>query len=276
MKIEQITSANNPKIKLLLSLQKKSGLRRELGLFVVEGIREVKRCLSCGYIPDSLFICREAGFSDENIFRDAHSVNEKCKIFELDRNLYNTVAYRDDYQGIIAEFKTKEHSLDSLVPAKNALMIIVEGIEKPGNLGAILRTADAAGADGVIVCDPLADLYNPNTIRASLGGVFSCGIAVASTPEVIRWLKKHKIKILTAQLQDSIPYYDTDMTGSTAIVAGSEASGLSQEWRNAADKRIRIPMEGICDSLNVSVSASILVFEAIRQRYNTKKNELRK
>ena len=139
--------------------------------------------------------------------------------------------------------------------------------EKPGNLGAVLRSADAAGADAVILCDPLTDLYNPNLIRASLGGIFSCQVAAAPGEEVIAWLKARRIRILTAQLQDSKWYYDTEMTGPTALVMGTESTGLTDAWRRAADAHIRIPMLGRLDSLNVSVSAAILLFEAVRQRH---------
>ena len=139
-------------------------------------------------------------------------------------------------------------------------------MEKPGNLGAILRTAEAAGVDAVIVCDPLTDLYNPNLIRASIGGVFSVPTAVCTSEECIAFLKPNGIKILTAQLQDSYKYYDYDMTHATAIVMGTESTGLTNQWREAADAHIRIPMLGRLDSLNVSVSAAILMYEAVRQR----------
>ncbi len=143
---------------------------------------------------------------------------------------------------------------------------MLESVEKPGNLGAVLRSADAADADAVIVCDPLTDLYNPNLIRASLGAIFTRQVAAATSEEAIAWLRSHHIQILTAQLQDSSLYYDTDMTGPTAIVMGTESTGLTDIWRKAADARIRIPMLGRLDSLNVSASAAILLFEALRQR----------
>jgi TrmH family RNA methyltransferase len=146
------------------------------------------------------------------------------------------------------------------------LIVVLERVEKPGNLGAILRTAEAAHVDAVIVCDPLTDVYNPNVIRASIGGVFSVPVAVGTSEECIAFLKEHNVSILTAQLQDSYPYYDYDMSGPTAIVMGTESTGLTQQWREAADAHIRIPMLGRLDSLNVSVSAAILIYEAVRQR----------
>ena len=149
---------------------------------------------------------------------------------------------------------------------ENPLIAVLESVEKPGNLGAVLRSADAAGADAVIICDPLTDLYNPNLIRSSIGAVFSRQVATASSEDTIKWLEAHGIRILTAQLQDSEWYYATDMRGGVAIVMGTESTGLSDIWRNAADAHIRIPMLGQLDSLNVSVSAAILLYEAVRQR----------
>ena len=143
---------------------------------------------------------------------------------------------------------------------------MLESVEKPGNLGAVLRSADAAGADALLICDPLTDIYNPNVIRASIGAVFTVPTVACSSDEAIAWLKAKGIQILTAQLQDSSLYYDRDLTLPTALVMGTESTGLSDRWREAADAHIRIPMLGSLDSLNVSVSAAILLFEAVRQR----------
>ena len=166
--------------------------------------------------------------------------------------------------------KCKDHTLSTinyqLSTKNNPLVVVLESVEKPGNLGAILRTAEAAGVDAVIVCDPLTDLYNPNLIRASIGGVFSVPTVVCNSKECIAFLKEHQIRILTAQLQDSYDYYDYDMRHATAIVMGTESTGLTNIWREAADAHIRIPMLGRLDSLNVSVSAAILMYEAVRQR----------
>lgn len=249
-----------------MTLQEKSKARRELGLFVVEGRRELEHCLASGFEADSLFICRDI-LSDPE-FEDIIAMlrGENVKIFELPTALYDKVAYRGGTEGIIAEIRTKERTLDSLKLGDNPLIAVLESVEKPGNLGAVLRSADAAGADAVIVCDPLTDLYNPNLIRASIGGIFSVQVVTASSQDTIRFLKERNIKIYTAQLQDSAWYYDTDMKNGTAIVMGTEATGLTDIWRKAADAHIKIPMLGRLDSLNVSVSASILLFEAVRQR----------
>lgn len=266
MRIEQITSGQNPKIRQLMTLQEKSKARRELNLFVVEGRRELEHCLASGFEADSLFICRDILGEDESENIISMLREKPVKIFELPAALYDKIAYRGGTEGIIAEIHTKERTLETLQVGENPLVVVLESVEKPGNLGAVLRSADAAGADAVIICDPLTDLYNPNLIRASIGAVFSRQIAVASSAETISWLKERGIHIYTAQLQDSSWYYDTDMTAGTAIVMGTESTGLTDIWRKAADSHIKIPMLGRLDSLNVSVSAAILLYEAVRQR----------
>ncbi|MBQ2522144.1 MAG: RNA methyltransferase [Bacteroidales bacterium] len=253
---ERISSAQNPKVKRLLALQEKSSLRRETGLFVVEGRREIERCVASGFTVDTLFVCPEI----------AGDFAAAGKVFTLSRGVYEKVAYRGGTEGVMAEVKARHLSLENLQLPENPLVVVMESVEKPGNLGAVLRTADAAGADAVLVCDPLTDLYNPNLIRASLGAVFSLPVVCCTTPQAIAFLKERGIRILTAQLQDSKPYYGTEMTAGTALVMGSEALGLGDAWRKAADAHILIPMNGIVDSLNVSVSAAILLYEAVRQR----------
>lgn len=263
MKTEIITSAQNQKIKDLLALQEKSKERRKKGLFVVEGRRELLHCIEAGYEPFAVFYCPEIiSESDFNEIADKC----RCNFFELPQHLYDKVAYRGGTEGVIAELRCKEMVLENLKVKKNPLIVVLEAVEKPGNLGAVLRSADASGVDAVIVCDPLTDMYNPNLIRSSIGAIFTVPVATATSEQTISWLKGHGIRIYTAQLQDSEWYYDTDMRGGTAIVMGTEATGLTQAWREAADAHIKIPMLGKLDSLNVSVSAAILMFEAVRQR----------
>ena len=254
---EAITSAQNPKIKQLLLLQEKSRVRREQGLFVVEGRRELEHCLAAGFVPRSIYYCPEIA---------GPLSLPPCQLLEVPAALYRKIAYREGTEGIVATVEARERTLESLTLPENPLVMVLESVEKPGNLGAVLRSADAAGADAVIFCDPLTDLYNPNLIRASVGAVFTVPLAAAPSEQVIPWLKAHGIRILTAQLQDSSLYYETDMRGGTALVMGTESVGLSERWRVAADARIRIPMNGRLDSLNVSVSAAILLYEAVRQR----------
>lgn len=268
MKVDTIISAQNPKIKLLLELQEKSKTRRKEGLFVVEGRRELLHCISSGYKVHSVFLCSDiiSRKDSDEIINILSSEQMECRFFDMPRHVYERVAYRGSTEGVIAELHCKEHRLNSLSLSDNPLIIVLEAVEKPGNLGAILRSADASGADAVIICDPLTDLYNPNLIRSSIGGIFTVPTAVASSEETIKWLKELGIKIYTAQLQDSKWYYDTDMSRGTALVMGTEATGLTDIWRKAADAHIKIPMLGRLDSLNVSVSAAILLFEAVRQR----------
>ena len=272
MRTEIITSAQNPKIKMLLELQDKSKTRRREGLFVVEGRRELEHCIATGHEVHTAFICKditgEQGFDEIlHILGNASSDGRRqCSIVEIPGHLYQKVAYRGSTEGVIAELHCKKHSLEDLNIKENPVVVVLESVEKPGNLGAILRSADAAGVDAVIVCDPLTDLYNPNLIRSSIGGIFTVPTAAASSEDTIKWLKAKGIKIYTAQLQDSEWYYDTDMSCGTAIVMGTEATGLTDIWRKAADAHIKIPMLGRLDSLNVSVSAAILMYEAVRQR----------
>lgn len=303
--MEQITSAQNPKVKMLLELQAKSKARRESGLFVVEGVREIQHCLGCGYELHSLFVCPDIcgeagtsflqtcpppgtgrgrgpqdtssaqqdagdcgrGRSEAELCRNDGAREARMSVFQLSRQVYDKVAYRGGTEGMIAEFKAKTITLDQLkFRNEHPLIVVLESVEKPGNLGAVLRSADAAGADAVVICDPLTDLFNPNLIRASIGAIFTVPTVACSSQEAIEWFQKGGFKILTAQLQDSSLYYETDMTGPTAIVMGTESTGLSDQWRKAASAHIRIPMLGRLDSLNVSVSAAILLFEAVRQR----------
>ena len=271
MRTEIITSAQNPKIKMLLELQEKSKTRRREGLFVVEGRRELEHCIATGYEVHTAFICKditgEKGFDEIlRILENSSDGLSHCSIMEIPGHLYQKVAYRGSTEGIIAELHCKNHTLEELNVKENPVVVVLESVEKPGNLGAILRSADAAGVDAVIVCDPLTDLYNPNLIRSSIGGIFTVPTAAASSEDTIKWLKAKGIKIYTAQLQDSEWYYDTDMSCGTAIVMGTEATGLTDIWRKAADAHIKIPMLGRLDSLNVSVSAAILMYEAVRQR----------
>ena len=294
MKTETVTSAQNPKVKELLALQEKSKTRREKGLFVVEGRRELEHCIDAGFIPKTLFVCREiipaedldriirkteealhsaeGGFSQDHGHQapKSRTVQQRqgISVIEVTASLYGRLAYREGTEGIIAEIGWGERDLDCLELGEKPLIAVLERVEKPGNLGAVLRSADAAGADAVIICDPLTDLYNPNLIRASIGAVFTTQVVTATSEDTIKWLKMKGIRILTAQLQDSQWYYDTDMRAGTAIVMGTEATGLTPTWREAADAHIRIPMLGRLDSLNVSVSAAILLYEAVRQRHS--------
>ena len=261
-----ITSLQNPRVKDLLLLRDKSRERRSRGLFVVEGARETLRALRSCFEAESFFICGEyLSGTDAEELKQSGLLEERCT-FNVSSAVYDKIACREGVEGVVAVLKVKNRTLDSVPLRDNPLVLVLEGLEKPGNIGAILRTADAAGVDAVLVCDPLSDLYNPNLIRASLGAAFSVPTVACTSEEACAWLKRNGMSILTAQLQDSELYYDTDMKCGTAIVMGTEDCGLTDFWRERSDKKIRIPMAGLMDSLNVSVSAAILCFEAVRQR----------
>lgn len=274
---ETISSTQNTGVKRVVALQQKSSMRRREGVFVVEGRREITHCIEAGYEVESLYLCpplyehaeltdKQGHEADSRVDEILYKVNDYTRIAEVTPTVYDKMAYRGGTEGMIAVVKSRVLTLEDLSLSENPLIVVLESVEKPGNLGAILRSADAARADAVIICDPLTDLYNPNLIRSSIGAIFCVPCVACDTDECIAFLKKRNIRILTAQLQDSHLYYDTDMCCGTAIVMGTESTGLSQAWRSAADAHIRIPMLGHLDSLNVSVSAAILLFEAVRQR----------
>jgi RNA methyltransferase, TrmH family len=193
-------------------------------------------------------------------------VNDERLLIPVQRSVFEKLAYRESTGGVIAVAEQREHSLSAIKLSTNPLLLILESVEKPGNLGAILRTADAAGVDALVICDPQTDFYNPNVIRSSVGCVFTRQVASASSEETILFLKKHGIKVYSTHLQASVPYHTIDYTVPCAIVMGTEATGLSPFWVDHADQTIIIPMQGKIDSMNVSTAAAVVVFEAQRQR----------
>lgn len=271
---KQISSLQNPFIKQVLLLQEKSRERKKTGLFVIEGLREIQLALKGDYTIKTLLFCPEIT-SEESIKELTSSSTE---IIEISLDVYKKIAYRTTTEGIVAISESKELDINSLKPEtlrlrsvtpdlnKNLLILIAEAPEKPGNIGAILRTADAANVDAVIIANPKTDLYNPNIIRSSVGCVFTNMIATGTTSEIISFLKENNINFYSAILQESVPYHACDFKQNTAIVVGTESTGLSQEWREESKANIHIPMQGEIDSMNVSVAAGILIFEAKRQR----------
>jgi len=260
--MKQITSVQNPYIKSLVQLQEKAKVRKQTGTFLIEGQREIDLALKGGYEIETILICTDLvqHYENLNIQKSEH------QIIEISKEVYQKLAYRDTTEGILAIAKTKSLSLSDLKLSKNPLILVGEAIEKPGNVGAILRTADAANVDAVIIANPKSDLYNPNIVRSSVGCLFTRQIAVGTTEEVIAYLKTNNIAIFSATLQDSTEYHTQDFTTPTALVVGTEATGLSEKWRVESTKNIIIPMQGEIDSMNVSVAAAILLFEAKRQR----------
>jgi TrmH family RNA methyltransferase len=260
--MKQITSAQNPYIKQLVQLQEKAKARRQSGTFLIEGQRELQLARKGGYeIETALFVSE---LLSETEVRSL--AGRQAELIEISREVYQKLAYRDTTEGVIAVAKSKSLALNDLQLGANPLVLVAEATEKPGNLGALLRTADAAKLDAVIIADPKGDLYNPNTVRSSVGCLFTNQIATGTTEEVIAYLTANNISIYCATLQDSAYYHEQDYSTPTALVVGTEATGLTQPWRDASTQNIIIPMQGEIDSMNVSVAAAILIFEAKRQR----------
>ncbi|WGF92533.1 TrmH family RNA methyltransferase [Aequorivita marisscotiae] len=261
-----ITSLQNPLIKQIVLLQEKSRERRKINLFVIEGHREISLALKGGYQLKTLLFCSKI-ISEEEIFTLQKSVNSESEFIEINSEIYEKLAYRGSTEGVLAIVHSKTLELANLqLSTDKPLLLIAEAPEKPGNIGALLRTADAANVDAVIIANPKTDLYNPNIIRSSVGCLFTNKIATGSTSEIIAFLKANKVNIYCAALQASVPYHTCNFKESTAIVVGTEATGLSSAWLENSTQNIIIPMEGEIDSMNVSVAAGILIFEAKRQR----------
>lgn len=259
---ELITRAQNPKIKNILKLQQKSSERKKQNLIVIEGLREIGLAIQSGVLLKSIYFCSDIISEDEI----GKYFDFTTSIFEISPDIYKKLAYRGSTEGIIALAEPKFLNLSDLKLRKNPLIIVLESVEKPGNLGAILRTADAAKVDAVIISDPLTDIYNPNVIRSGIGCVFTNQVVPCSSEEAIRWLKEKQITTYAAALSATKKYHEKDFTGPSAIVMGTEADGLTDKWLKSCDEQIIIPMGGAIDSLNVSTSTAILVFEAMRQR----------
>jgi TrmH family RNA methyltransferase len=256
-----ITSTQNPKVKSLLALEKPRE-RRKQGLFVIEGKKEIGMALDAGYKIGNLFFCDEIIQASE---LESLGASDKLLV-PVSKEVFDKIAVRENSGGVLAVAEQKAHRLEQLKISPNPLILILEGVEKPGNLGAILRTADAAGVDAVIICDPQTDFYNPNVIRSSIGCIFTKQLASATSAETIEWLKQKNIKIYCTYLQASKPYHTIDYMKPSAIVMGTESTGLSEIWIKNADANIIIPMQGKIDSMNVSTAAAVVVFEAKRQR----------
>lgn len=260
--LKQISSPQNPLIKSLVQLQEKAKARRQSGTFLIEGQREVMLARKGGYEIETALFLPEM-LTEQQVKELA---GRQTELIEISKEVYQKLAYRDSTEGLIAVAKSKNLSLNELELGDNPLILVMEAPEKPGNIGALLRTADAANLDAVIIANPKSDMYNPNIVRSSVGCLFTNQIATGTTEEVIAFLNAKNISIYCATLQDSTYYHTQNYTIPTALVVGTEATGLTDEWRNASTKNIIIPMQGEIDSMNVSVAAAILIFEAKRQR----------
>lgn len=258
---EKIISTSNPRIKNVLKLKEKASERRQQDLIVVEGLREILMAKDNGFELKTLFVCDDiAGKQSKELVSSAHH------LVRISKDVFEKISYRENSDGLLALVKPKHIRLKDLKLSAVPLLIVLEAVEKPGNLGAILRTADACGADAVIVCDAKTDIYNPNVIRSSIGCIFSKQTVAAGSEEVIQFLKEKKIRSFAAALTAKKNYTGSDLSSASALVLGTEADGLSEQWLRSADEQIKIPMLGKTDSLNVSASCAVLVYEAVRQR----------
>ncbi len=261
-----ITSLQNPLVKYVLKLKRKSAFRKKEKRFVVEGVRELKRAVQGGYTIEKILFCPSI-LKAQGIITDINKALSRVEIIEISPEVYEHLAYRGGTEGIMGIGIQKDHSPQwDLLPDDNLFLFIAEAIQKPGNVGALLRTNDAVGTHAVILVDPLTDLYNPNVIRSSLGTVFTQKIYITGTKDLEDLKKLKSLTVFAATLQNSHVYWKENYKGNIAIAVGNEAEGLSETMRKLADRFVYIPMNGIADSLNVSVSAAVILYEALRQR----------
>ncbi len=262
--MERITSLQNSGIKRVVRLRTKK-TREAKGLTIVEGVREVRQALNAGGRFAGVYVCREGVYHcPEDLILELES--RHIRVFDSVGSVFGKMCYGDRKEGVLALVEQPEHRLDGLKLSLNPLVVVMERVEKPGNLGAVLRTCDGAGVDALLVCDEQTDVYNPNVVRSSLGAVFTVPTITCSSKEAFAFLQARGIRSYAAIVQSHDYYFKKDMSGACAIVLGSEQEGLSDFWRRNADEKVRIPMQGKVDSLNVSVSAAVMIYEALRQR----------
>lgn len=260
-----ITSPQNPRIRSIYHLQKKRE-RDRTGLITIEGARELARALGAGVALREIYLCPEVAATGEADAIIGELRSRRIPLFTVGRAAFAKIAYREDSGGFVAVAERPPTGLDRLAGSAGALFLVVDAVEKPGNLGALLRSADGAGVTGLIIGSPAIDLFNPNAIRASLGAIFAVPVAVSKPEEAIPWLKGKGVRIIVTTPSAGTRYSDADLTRSSAIVVGREDTGVSRAWVEAADLAVSIPMRGVIDSLNVSAAAAILLYEALRQR----------
>jgi RNA methyltransferase, TrmH family len=269
--VEMITSHQNAGVKRVVRLRGK-GSREAPQLTLVEGVREVRQALRAGWRIDCAYVCREGVYHcPDDLLGEV--VARGGRGFATTAAVFSRMAYGDRTDGVIAVVEHPERGLADLHLGARPLLVVLEGVEKPGNLGAILRTCDAAGVDALLVCDGRCDVHNPNVVRASLGAVFTVPIVTCSGSAALHFLRSHRIAVIAAVVGSEVAYFDQDLVGPVGLVLGSEKDGLSPFWQDSADVRVQIPMDGVIDSLNVSVSAAVMVFEAVRQRAGRERGE---
>lgn len=262
---KHIHSPQNALVKEMVLLLEKSRERKVSGLFVAEGLNELRLCVDAGYKIQKLFYC-ENDISRAELFEILHITADAVQTISVSEEVMKKIAYREGVKNAVALAETRQHRLEDLRLPENALVLVAEAVEKPGNLGALLRSADAAGVDAMILCNPTTDLYNPNVIRSSVGCLFTMQFAVANAEKTADFLLNKGMHVYTTFMENSNSAWDIDFKHSSAIVIGTESVGLSNEWRKPNYKNINIPMFGKVDSLNVSAAAAVLLFEAARQR----------
>ncbi len=262
---ERISSLQNPRVKQLVKLRDRRP-RDEAGVFLVEGYREIRRALEKQVALHELYFSSDwfLGENEPALIEQARAAG--AQLFELTKEAFAKVAYRERPDGLLAVAPQWRRSLADLNLPAAPFLLVVEAIEKPGNLGTILRSADAAGCDAVIVCDPVTDIFNPNVVRASTGVLFSVPLVVDESPRVQAWLQAKGIRTVATTPAAEAVYSDVDLRGPLAVIMGSEQYGLSEYWLKHSDQPVRIPMAGQADSLNVAMATIITLFEAVRQR----------
>ncbi len=261
----QITSLQNPRIKEMIRLRD-GRHRRKQGRILIDGVREIERAMGSGVVPSELVYCSQQcdDASAQGVLATAEE--QGVELIEVSTQVFEKLAFGARAEGLVAVAPTPRTSLGDLCIDKDALVVVLEGVEKPGNVGAVLRSADASGVGAVIVADGRTDLFNPNAIRASLGTIFTVPVAEASSEETLNWLNEQGISVFAARVDGSVVYTEADFRGGSAIVLGGEADGLTDAWSGEGVQAVRLPMLGVADSLNVSVTAAVILYEAVRQR----------
>ena len=267
--MEPITSPQNPRVKAAAALRDRRD-RQTTGRILIDGAREILRAIRSGVPVEELFVCEDLCRSEDCLAVLEEARRRRLPRVDVGERAFAKLAFGARAEGVVGVARAPSVGLDALRLPSDPLVVVLEGVEKPGNLGAVLRSADGAGADALIVAGGGTDLFNPNAIRASVGTIFHVPLAAAPTPDVLAWLRERGLRILAARVDGSRPYTDVDLTGGVAIVVGSEAEGLTDAWSGEDVEAVRLPMLGIADSLNVSVAAAVLLYEARRQRDRTR------
>ena len=267
----EITSPTNPRIKNIVKLRERRHRDREKTM-IIEGYRSLSRAAANGIYPRELYFCRDyfLGSNEDSLMQEM--ADQGTTLIETNAAVFKKISYRDRPEGLLGLCPYFRKGLDDLELTQSPLLVVAQAIEKPGNLGTIIRSTDGTGADGLILCDRCTDLFNPNVITASTGMCFALPIAEAQTPDTLQYLKDNKITILSATPHADKLYTDVDMTGPTAIIVGTEQTGLTEDWMTESTVNVRIPMLGKADSLKVATATTLLLYEAVRQR-QAKKSE---